>query len=93
VYQTKCCDKILLNLLVLCLLMQQFVKWHLIVTRNFILLAYYPLVNLDVEFRISNFQMLNFESEITSIRLYTPCNPRTKAVYNLIEVISNEPNE
>ena len=36
--------------------------------------------------------------EITSIRLYTPCNPRTrselrKGEYNLIEVISNEPNK
>ena len=34
--------------------------------------------------------------EITSIRLYTPCNPRSglrKGVYNLIEVISNEPNK
>jgi hypothetical protein len=34
--------------------------------------------------------------EITSIRLYTPCNPRgglRKGVYNLIEVISNEPNK
>jgi hypothetical protein len=33
--------------------------------------------------------------EIISIRLYTPCNPRSglrKGVYNLIEVISNEPN-
>jgi hypothetical protein len=29
--------------------------------------------------------------EITSIRLYTPCNPRSKGVYNLIDVISNEP--
>ena len=36
--------------------------------------------------------------EITSIRLYTPCNPRSgsglrKGVYSLIEVISNEPNK
>ena len=34
--------------------------------------------------------------EITSIRLYTPCNPYSglrKGVYNLIEVISNEPNK
>ena len=34
--------------------------------------------------------------EITSSRLYTPCNPRsglTKDVYNLIEIISNEPNK
>ena len=34
--------------------------------------------------------------EITSIRLYTPCNPCSvsrKGVYNLIEVISNEPNK
>jgi hypothetical protein len=34
--------------------------------------------------------------EITSIRSYTPCNPRSglrKGVYNLIEVISNEPNK
>jgi len=34
--------------------------------------------------------------EITSIRLYRPCSPRSvlrKGVYNLIEVISNEPNK
>ena len=34
--------------------------------------------------------------EITSIRLYIPCNPCSeirKGVYNLIEVISNEPNK
>jgi hypothetical protein len=34
--------------------------------------------------------------EITSIRLYTPCNSRSrlrKGVYHLIEVISNEPSE
>jgi hypothetical protein len=34
--------------------------------------------------------------EITSIGLYTPCNSRSglrKGVYNLIEVISNEPNK
>jgi hypothetical protein len=34
--------------------------------------------------------------EITSIRLYTPCNPPSglrKGVYNLTEVISNEPNK
>jgi hypothetical protein len=34
--------------------------------------------------------------EITSIRLYTPGTPRSglhKGVYNLIEVISNEPNK
>jgi hypothetical protein len=34
--------------------------------------------------------------EITSIRLYTPCNRHNglrKGVYNLIEVISNEPNK
>jgi hypothetical protein len=34
--------------------------------------------------------------EITSIRLYTPGNPRSqlrKGVYNLIGVISNEPNK
>jgi hypothetical protein len=34
--------------------------------------------------------------EMTSIRLYTPCNPHSalrKGVYNLIEVISNEPNK
>ena len=39
--------------------------------------------------------------EITSIRLYTPCNQRNpnprnglrKGVYNLIEVIPNEPNK
>jgi len=33
--------------------------------------------------------------EVTSIKLYTPGNPRRglrKGVYNLIEVISNEPN-
>jgi hypothetical protein len=35
--------------------------------------------------------------EITSIRLYILCNPHgsglRKGVYNLIEVISNEPNK
>ena len=34
--------------------------------------------------------------EITSIRLYTPCNPRSgllKGVYNLIEIILNESNK
>ena len=36
--------------------------------------------------------------EITSVRSYIPCNPRRpsrlcKGVYNLIEVISNEPNK
>ena len=34
--------------------------------------------------------------EITSIRLYTPCNPRSglrKGVYNLIVIISNKPNK
>jgi hypothetical protein len=34
--------------------------------------------------------------EITSIKLYTPCNPRSglcKGVYNLIDVILNEPNK
>jgi hypothetical protein len=34
--------------------------------------------------------------KITSIRLYTPCNPRSwlrNGVYNLIEVISNEPDK
>jgi hypothetical protein len=34
--------------------------------------------------------------EIISIRLYTLCNPGSrlcKGVYNMIEVISNEPNK
>ena len=34
--------------------------------------------------------------EITSIRRYTPCNPRNglrKGAYNLIEVVSNEPSK
>ena len=34
--------------------------------------------------------------DITSIRLYTPCNRHSglrKGVYNMIEVISNEPNK
>jgi len=38
----------------------------------------------------------SIHEEITSIRLYTPCNPRSglrKGVYNLIEIISNEPNK
>jgi hypothetical protein len=37
----------------------------------------------------------SFHEEIISIRLNTPCNPRSvlrKGVYNLIEVNSNEPN-
>ena len=36
------------------------------------------------------------QEEITLIRLYTPSNPRSglrRGVYNLIEVISNEPNK
>jgi hypothetical protein len=40
--------------------------------------------------------LCSIHEEITSIRLYTPGNPRSrlrKGVYNLIEVISNEPNE
>ena len=31
-------------------------------------------------------------AEVTSIRLYTPCNQRSR-LHNLIEVISNEPNK
>ena len=37
----------------------------------------------------------SIHEEITSFRLYTPGNPRSglrKGVYNLIEVIPNEPN-
>ena len=43
---------------------------------------------------VRNFCLVH--EEITSTRLYTPCNPRNglrKGVYNLIEVISNEPNK
>jgi hypothetical protein len=39
--------------------------------------------------------LCSVHEEITSIRLYTLCNPRSslrKGVYNLIEVLSNEPN-
>jgi hypothetical protein len=38
-------------------------------------------------------QFLFGSFEITSIRLYTPCCGLRKDVYNLIEVISNEPNK
>ena len=40
--------------------------------------------------------LCSVHEEITSVRLYTLCNPRStlrKGVYNLIEVISNEPNK
>jgi hypothetical protein len=40
--------------------------------------------------------LCSVHEEITSIRLYTLCNPRSslrKGVYSLIEVISNEPNK
>jgi hypothetical protein len=40
----------------------------------------------------TNINICSVHEEITSIRLSTPCNPR-KGVYNLIEVISNEPNK
>ena len=42
----------------------------------------------------SNF--CSVQGEITSVRLYTPGNPRNalrQGEYNLIEVISNEPNK
>ena len=49
----------------------------------------------EIHLRIDcNFCLVH--EEITSIRLYTLCTPRSglrKGVYNLIEVISNEPNK
>ena len=50
-----------------------------------------PLLHLRID---CNF--CSVHEEITSIRLYIPCNPHSelrKGVYNLIEVISNEPNK
>ena len=51
--------------------------------------------NIDRELRPWSILLFySVQEEITSIRLYTPCNPYIglrKGVYNLIEVISNEP--
>jgi hypothetical protein len=48
---------------------------------------------LTIHLRIDR-NFCSVHEEITSIRLYTPYNPRSglrKGAYNLIEVISNEP--
>ena len=56
--------------------------------------TYIQLVTI-IHLRIDR-NFCSVHEEITSVRLYTPCNPRSgirKGVYNLIEVISNEPNK
>jgi hypothetical protein len=53
-------------------------------------------LKIDVVLKASRAVVIRWFSEIISIRLYTPCNTRSeirKGVYNLIEVISNEPNK
>ena len=61
------------------------------VTKNFTMLILTKKSYLRID---RNF--CSIHEEITSIRLYTPCNLHSrlrKGVYNLIEVISIEPNK
>ena len=54
------------------------------------------LVNFIFQYLRIDRNFCSVHEEITSIRLYTPCNPLCglhKDVYNLIEVISNESNK
>jgi hypothetical protein len=53
------------------------------------------LYNFRVKLRIDR-NFCSVHEEITSNRLFTPCNPHSglrQGVYNLIEIISNEPNK
>ena len=99
--EIKCTKQLINNgIWVLC-------RWfpHISPVRIFISGTIFPIIreitpmiflnNFRVKLRIDrNFCLVH--EEITSIRLYTPCNPHSglrKVVYNLIEVISNEPNK